>query len=732
MSGTSDFPQRSATEETPMVEIPNPPTRPAPGNNNNQFVNPYNFVSTPTRNLAGQFGDGPSASHGTVTPGTYSARIPVRLTTKSPLLLPDHPSAVRQEGEPATLSTRTDPAGTPILTGSTIKGVLRASYEAITNSRYGVFDSRHELPGAIRALPNEALGLRPAVVIRGSNGLMAMTVKSLVPLGEDGNPYPDITPQPAAWLPISKGRSFAQRIHRAAWTLDKMPVVAWIHLQRHTNPNFYMWRVSNLASDFDALPEYPDPPPQAHLNEGFEAVRVRGYIHWTGGTFDGKNDERLVVTKVFEEDHAFARVDLDPKTISSDNVREWKATIDSYARANEHRSEEAQQGLASYILRKDQWKLEVGRTLHARVERDRITQVTPAMVGRSVFGNSPHDLTAANHLPAQTLGELSPADRVFGWVADGREERSAAAVKGHLRIAPPRVTHCPAGGAVEHIPGGPLPLTVLNGPKSSQYRFYTSAADNAPIGSGPRRGVNGFRDTDKLRGRKFYLPHRDVIGEAQRVNDYWRSRTPQQRVQVQGRHRYPEHVAVEGTPANVSVSVTDWVAIGVQFATEIIVDNLTATELGALLWLLALPEDAVYTVGMGRPLGFGATRIEAIWERVRIEGPDDITERYRSLTRAATQLDAAPDSGATAQDLINDFDRLLFADQDLRAVRTEFLNAVIGYRGFPVHYPRVRTGNTTPPRNNGYEWWTNNETPTNRKALKRMHTNQQAPTLPYL
>ena len=47
-----------------------------------------------------------------------------------------------------------------------------------------------------------------------------------------------------------------------------------------------------------------------------------------------------------------------------------------------------------------------------------------------------------------------------------------------------------------------------------------------------------------------------------------------------------------------------------EFGFDLHVTNLSRVELGALLWLLALPSDHFHRLGGGKPLGFGSVRLE--------------------------------------------------------------------------------------------------------------------------
>ncbi|MFI7531462.1 hypothetical protein [Nocardia salmonicida] len=78
--------------------------------------------------------------------------------------------------------------------------------------------------------------------------------------------------------------------------------------------------------------------------------------------------------------------------------------------------------------------------------------------------------------------------------------------------------------------------------------------------------------------------------------------------------------------------MTSWVPIGTSFRTTIWVQNLSEAELAALLWLLTLPEGAVFGIGLGKPLGFGSVTVNADLDTTRLHTHDQMRQRYRHLT----------------------------------------------------------------------------------------------------
>lgn len=74
---------------------------------------------------------------------------------------------------------------------------------------------------------------------------------------------------------------------------------------------------------------------------------------------------------------------------------------------------------------------------------------------------------------------------------------------------------------------------------------------------------------------------------------------------------------IEANPTDVDKSKTQYTSIkpvntGVTFSFRVYFENLRKYELGALLWVLKLPDDKDYRhkIGMGKPLGMGAVKIE--------------------------------------------------------------------------------------------------------------------------
>jgi len=707
------------------------------------FINPYNFVTTPPRPDGGELGDRPPEGHDSYQRDRYTGSIPITITTRTPLLLPDQIYADPPSGEqPRRVGTRrrgTAQDAPALMNGSSVKGVLRSAYEAISNSRLAIVSQAHLLPVAIRQNQEDARirRLRPAIVSGATHPDGSWSVDVVDALHHDDQP--DLRPQPAAWVP----RSLAGRLARNLGLdhpslLDRQEVDAWIHLQRHPVAKFALWRASTVAA-VGRLPRQPWQPPNEDWSvSSVDAVKVRGRLLWNHSTFPAgggpanrsKHDERLVVTAVLNDPGAKVHLEVSENVaIDASLIRQYRGVIESYVNTHETESE-LRRRYGSYVWDPDRWTLTPGRTLWVHLNRDAdsptVTGIYPAIFGRDAFPIPPERMLDNSHRPATQFEDLSPADRVFGWAyatmgsttdptTDSTPQRSA--YRGKLRVDPPAV----AGDAPSvHTHPDPQWLTTLSNPKTEQYRFYVGQTDQRPLPQGrPRSTRDGYRDDRALRGRKFYIPHTDTHEN----EPYWNPHRP---LDEHDRPAHREYLATSHAGPNTKTAITSWVPAGVTFTTTLWVANLSRTELGALLWLLALPDAAVLRMGLGKPLGFGAVRFDADWDGVRIHSRAGLIARYRSLDASLVPTVA----GEELEQLVHDFDDEL--NETFTDVRMQFLEAAMGFTGAPVHYPRLGQpdGSPSAPDDRSMYWFVANERGP-RHSLPGLGE-EAPPTLPYL
>lgn len=660
------------------------------------FVNPYSFVHTHPSQGSPVSEDG----HSRRREDRYHGTIPITITCRTPLLLPDHaaPTTVSFDGvdEPRPLlGLRTAPDGKPLLEGSAVKGMLRTAFEAVTGSRMGAFGA-HDLPLTFRYPQYFAKDLRPAIVTgREEDSVTLEVVQALRPVGNM-----NLSPHPAPWVPRHcPGLPPGER--------DGVEVFAWIHLYVHERPNHtgagLVWRAAVCGLTADQLPAAaPAAPLGGHnLNAQGHSALVRGVLHWTGGMIQGKHDERLVVLEVLEGAHREAQ----QVEVGAAPIRRWKLTIDSYAAGHRAGQQNARGGYGEHPER---WDLQPGRTLHITGSGDTATLV-PALISRGAYTRSPRELLG-QHAPATTWDQATDADWVFGWTAPGKIDDGVAAHRAHLRVDPP----CVDGEAF--VSNAPVALATLNSPKPNNARFYAK-------GTPPevhQDHTTAYTEDHELNGWKFYEFERrlalwgslaPIATETARAaaQAYW---TPPavSHLDVGGQNpvqvgtttadfpalynylpvtRYREYLAPPGFKPATVTCVAGWVVPPTRFRTTLHVENLTERQLGALLGLLNMPDDAAMRLGMGRPLGFGVVRVEAALADTRI--------RTGPAVRAAVLLGRSDDDHVGLEDLRS------LAWPGNHAELAPFFSIARGVND-PVHYPRPDAA----PTATGYTWHVEN------------------------
>ncbi|MEV5412899.1 TIGR03986 family CRISPR-associated RAMP protein [Thermopolyspora sp. NPDC052614] len=672
------------------------------------FLNPYTFIPAfPRQNLPEPLRDAAPPPRNQLRPEAWTGRIAVTLTTETPLLLLDtarYRSFGEGDGE-GKPDHRVYPVrlrdGRPYLPVTTVKGMLRAAYEAITNSRFGVFEPHDERFG-FRRDAGFALGMVPVYV--GSGGrLFRLKMAHLRLYDRDGG---------------------------ALYPPDRMPrhrerIKALISGGRAGD------RVVGFTRDLSE-----------ELPAGLGERTVTGIAYITGPNIEGKTAERFFFSEGSPPELGLARP-------WEELAADWNRLIENYRTAHdpkEYRERHHPDGriagpgervgtgpgqLAwSPHLHDDTWlTLTPGSVCFARLVNGRVDRLYPVMVPRDLYPVTPADLLPADLKPAPTYHELSPADRLFGWVAPGGKQRvPPAAYRGRIRIGPVMCDD-DASTAVRRFGDG-LPLAILSTPKPQQGRFYlaeSAARPDQPVRSGTAK-ADLYRRGRGLRGRKVYWHHAGLdagqhwnpevpgVDASQamvggRYREYLRPRTP---VDDKGtltgdKRRYATTGVAQRDSQNRSIE--GWVTPGTTFRFTIEVRDVDDYELGALAWLLTLPEGCFHRLGFGRPLGFGSVRLSVDDAGVELHSGADYAAYYRTLAGELPGRDGV----AILADARKRFEEVVESSPELRTVRDSMLAAARG-RDLPVHYPRTRPEELRPgipvppdPRGENYKWFSENE-----------------------
>ena len=158
---------------------------------------------------------------------------------------------------------------------------------------------------------------------------------------------------------------------------------------------------------------------------------------------------------------------------------------------------------------------------------------------------------------------------------------------------------------LEAVEMKPMSPQILSAPKPTTFQHYLTQPPNAA--SNPSQLNHWNSPAGKLRGNKLYW-HRKISSQDEYVENSltnWREKEPL--------HKSTQHIVIKPLKEKSG------------FRGRIRYENLSKIELGALLFVLALPTDHFHKLGMGKSLGMGSVKI------VPQLFTCDRQSRYRSL-----------------------------------------------------------------------------------------------------
>lgn len=699
-------------EETQVVEMIPDRVRPEdnPKTVNAQFFhNPYNFVpALPRDRVTGELGDRKPVGHGRYLPDYWSGRIAVKLTTVTPLLIPDASKMTTAQNDHKTYPVRLGADGKPYLPPTSLKGMLRSAYEAVTNSRLSVFE-KHDTRLGYRMPVKIGLQMVPARIVENQILLYPGTSE----IGDDGRPKEEMY---AACLPRYDRGSTELRFE-VRYSDGSLPehgdhVTFWAEKYGKANHNgnilFKYWKVRKIARFDSSLGSCPQPGSgfRNHMPVDNTIRKFEGYVYITNKNIDNKHDER-----VFFSDSNLVAIPL------TDDLRvKWRELITDYQ--NIHQEDIRKGRTSPPALDHSKWSYQVvsglekrdlkNNTLcyaHVMKENGRyqVCNLYPVIITRGLYEITPIELLDESLRSATRKDRLSPADRVFGWV----NQKGKGSYKGHLRI---HSVTCMREDAIDDFGNedAAVPLTILGQPKPQQARFY--CADNEagkPLDDGDNK-EEGYKYEDQgLRGRKVYPHHQGL------PRGYWQSPT-QDRTQVSDGGHYQEYRRPRQNDAeqldDQNRSIKDWVKPETEFEFDIDVNNLSSVELGALLWLLSSPDIHYHRIGGGKPLGFGSVWVTVDWEKTDLRKGEDWREYYSSLV-----AELPPTTDAVG--CIKEYKKVVEAAygrgeafEKIPFIRA-FCRCSKGYDdNAAIHYPRSTPQPT--PEGEAFQWFVNNENDT--------------------
>jgi len=527
------------------------------------FRNPKNFVPTPRRPKVGPLSDSRPDWHDHAHDGCISGVLEVTATVETDLLILDTARSKVETNNHKTFSTRVD-GDEIIIAGTALKGSIRSAFEMITNSRMSVFTSKNALGSRIQA---DGVQLVPARIEQKDGKLVARLLPGATRIGNSSGQDRNRL-QHAAWVsdsaaPISKnGSACKAKLHK-------------FQHSRNGRDDFQIWKAVEVT--IDGKTQAINTVTGTLKRIGNEEKEISGWIASSGKLIRNKHDERIFFTT---ENEQYIAIDESIK-------RQWKQLLANYREANERvlRANEEKRG--AHVTNKSLGELSEGVLAYADVDsagaNPLIRGLYPVQLSRRLDKLSPLDLLREELRPSQNIDELSPAERLFGWV--GQTKAVPSAFRGRVAIDEARVPR-------SKLRQGPRTLEILASPKPSQARFYLGverASDGSPIAFDDGVKSKEIRFDDQkveraaklLRGRAIFLrPKLSDIAPARKDKD------------------------------DQNRSITSVIPPSTQFTFQIHISDARPVDLGALLWLLeGGNEDRAISFGFGKPLGYGSVKM---------------------------------------------------------------------------------------------------------------------------
>ncbi len=663
------------------------------------FHNPYNFVPAPPRNVRdSNLGDHAPPGHHRMEDDRYSGVLRVRMVCGSPLLVVDAAAAEPWQDDPEhkVYPVRLGVDGKPYVAPTSVKGMLRAAYEAVTNSRFAVFEGW----GRRLAMRRPArVDVVPVRILAASSDFLEIAV-----LKELWLKAPAKLPRYARHAngDRRKGENKAALRYSDGTLPEHMD-----HVCVRVNPKGYVTSICKW-------------PMNANVQGWYE-----GWVYITNANIGNKRNERVFVvskadTVIRLEGHEARRVlrlwgDLiaDYQDI---HKKDLEARRQKGQRPDDYLGDEpGKTAWSRHVYTRNAVELDAWCLCYARLDNatNVVNGLYPVGISRELHKVSPLSLLPESLRPATRIDQLSPADRVFGWV----NQEGAGAWRGLLRVGP---VECCTPDPVEHFAAPGLPLAILGQPKPAQARFYVAANTNGEAQkAGLAKEQAGYAEGKGLRGRKVYPHHRGLPAS------HWQQAT-EDRTQraVNGHYQEYRRPRLDGKEQRDSQnrSILGWVKPAVEFQFDLHVMNLSQVELGALVWLLTLPEGHFHRLGGGKPLGFGSVRLELVADKTRVAVGKAWKEFYQRLDAQAPSDAALDEARAAFEKSVAACYAKGTAFMEVRFIKA-FLRAARGFDGgLPVHYPRVADPNnphSVPPNpgGEGYEWFVANERTSDGKCL---------------
>lgn len=640
-----------------------------------RFHNPYNFVRylenrRPDNHILGNCPPPPHDRYVGLT-----GRIECKVEAVTPLFVSDSHAVKEENGHKTYRFFQYE--GQPALPASSLRGMTRSVFEAVTNSCFVVFQKDEPYPLEHR-MSRAPKGMIPARVVElDEKGALLELLDCTV------NAPVDISGSPLvvragivckAYPPKVLDRNTNQVFNPSQSKLpegvyDGMRVAALVTKKP----------VPHRSNRFRAFQATKVIPVREHesLTEDDQHIKVFGWLHLTGPNIENKHDERLFF-RWDDRQPDPPQVEQIPSSYlcicDTDVVKEYNHHLSEYWERHQKTvkslGDQRWPNSTNGVPRPSTFveggrQLRTGDLVYALCEksdgRTTIKMLRPVCMPRIRYKYRRQKFLPKHLDRCQDYNTLCPACRVFGWVREsagenGTYERTAYA--GRVRFSHGRI-------AGDYETENEITLAILSTPKPTTNSFYLLNAAGQPDPT-----VTYDTDDARLRGRKFYRHQGEVK---------------------------PDEYSIE-EKSDQNRTVRGALKPGATFTFAVDFENLAPQELGALLYALELEEGMFHRLGYAKPLGFGSVKVtvektEVIdWEtRLKSIEPDS---GWQSVNGAQLKQGFLEEMrtcyGEKFDDLLAELRALFGTPSDL-----------------PIHYPRPTE--RLDPNHPQYEWFVGNK-----------------------
>jgi CRISPR-associated protein (TIGR03986 family) len=496
--------------------------------------------------------------------------------------------------------------GKKAVPASSLRGMLRNIFEAVTNSRFGQF-SQDTFPLEYRQA-RVPKGITPVrVCAKLKNGMFALEKLDCTKPGDHQNVMN------AAWVNAyvpkvqrRQGRGMINGDYNLSttiqgWATQGKRVAALVSKEprQHRSNRFSYYEVQpnsiTLAVNHDTITPQP----------GYE--KVFGYLYMTGPNIERKHDERLFFRRgdINDTDHMFKNLKNEPNAkeiielIEAEVVEEYNQRLAEYFERNQKEAAKPRNRtnwpLTSEFVKSGK-QLKKGDLAYLITDPSSGRKyLRPVSLPRLPYQHPRQKLLPKHMHPALIQTDLTPADRVFGWVQGHNQE---GAYRGRIQFS---------FGAFDEeklkVLESEVQLAILSTPKPTTTRFYLiDKSWQAKERDDKSAGYDNLNN--RIRGRKIY-----------------RHFQPSQ-INKKNYQSKPEDKSDQNRTVHDVVAPSSEFEFSIQFL------NFHPIELGALLWSIELEEGMHHRLGMAKPLGFGSLQIKLKKSGLKFL---DTQKRYKKL-----------------------------------------------------------------------------------------------------